>query len=190
MTANISSNSFATARSSYKDIKERDVKPVVMSWLSAAQRELLDKHAPERLYAAEWPDAESGLRGRQIAAHRAADSGALRREPDAEDCAGPRAGGGAYPDAGHETDSSDAGPRRVSGASIIRKSNPSCSGNIRSICGDECEPQRRRSSFAKAIGGQWARRFDTDCTNCHDLREIYQTNQNSLSISLPNKTFS
>jgi len=35
--------------SSYKDIKEREVKPVVMSWLSHAQRELLDKHAPERL---------------------------------------------------------------------------------------------------------------------------------------------
>jgi len=34
---------------SYKDIKERDVKPVVMSWLSHPQRELLDKHAPERL---------------------------------------------------------------------------------------------------------------------------------------------
>ena len=34
---------------SYKDIKEREVKPVVMSWLSDAQRQLLDKHAPERL---------------------------------------------------------------------------------------------------------------------------------------------
>jgi ATP-dependent helicase HrpB len=34
---------------SYKDIKERDVKPVVRSWLSQAQRELLDRHAPERL---------------------------------------------------------------------------------------------------------------------------------------------
>jgi ATP-dependent helicase HrpB len=34
---------------SYKDIKEREVKPVVMSWLSPPQRELLDKHAPERL---------------------------------------------------------------------------------------------------------------------------------------------
>ena len=34
---------------SYKDIKEREVKPVVMGWLSAAQRELLDKHAPERI---------------------------------------------------------------------------------------------------------------------------------------------
>jgi ATP-dependent helicase HrpB len=34
---------------SYKDIKEREVKPVVMSWLSAVQKELLDKHAPERL---------------------------------------------------------------------------------------------------------------------------------------------
>ncbi len=34
---------------SYKDIKEREVKPVVQSWLSGAQRALLDKHAPERL---------------------------------------------------------------------------------------------------------------------------------------------
>jgi ATP-dependent helicase HrpB len=34
---------------SYKDIKEREVMPVVASWLSRAQRELLDKHAPERL---------------------------------------------------------------------------------------------------------------------------------------------
>jgi ATP-dependent helicase HrpB len=34
---------------SYKDVKEREVKPVVASWLSPAQRELLDKHAPERL---------------------------------------------------------------------------------------------------------------------------------------------
>jgi ATP-dependent helicase HrpB len=34
---------------SYKDIKEREVKSVVISWLSQAQRELLDKHAPERL---------------------------------------------------------------------------------------------------------------------------------------------
>jgi len=34
---------------SYKDLKEREVKPVVTSWLSQTQRELLDKHAPERL---------------------------------------------------------------------------------------------------------------------------------------------
>ncbi|MDE3067620.1 MAG: ATP-dependent RNA helicase, partial [Verrucomicrobiota bacterium] len=34
---------------SYKEIKEREVKPVVMSWLSPSQRELLDRHAPERL---------------------------------------------------------------------------------------------------------------------------------------------
>jgi ATP-dependent helicase HrpB len=34
---------------SYKDIKECEVKPVVMSWLSQSQRGLLDKHAPERL---------------------------------------------------------------------------------------------------------------------------------------------
>jgi len=40
---------FCLGAVSYKDIKEREVKPVVMSWLSAAQKELLDKHAPERL---------------------------------------------------------------------------------------------------------------------------------------------
>jgi ATP-dependent helicase HrpB len=34
---------------SYKDIKEHEVKPLVMSWLSDAQRQLLEKHAPERL---------------------------------------------------------------------------------------------------------------------------------------------
>jgi ATP-dependent helicase HrpB len=34
---------------SFKDLKEREVKPVVMSWLSHPQRELLDRHAPERL---------------------------------------------------------------------------------------------------------------------------------------------
>ena len=33
----------------YKDIKDREVRPVVQSWLSHAQRELLDKHVPERL---------------------------------------------------------------------------------------------------------------------------------------------
>jgi ATP-dependent helicase HrpB len=33
----------------YKDIKDKPVKPIVKSWLSSAQQELLDKHAPERL---------------------------------------------------------------------------------------------------------------------------------------------
>jgi ATP-dependent helicase HrpB len=33
----------------YKDIKDKPVKPVVKSWLSFAQAELLEKHAPERL---------------------------------------------------------------------------------------------------------------------------------------------
>ncbi len=33
---------------SYKDIKDREVKLVVQSWLSKAQQELLEKHAPER----------------------------------------------------------------------------------------------------------------------------------------------
>ena len=34
---------------SAKDLKDCEVKPIVTSWLSAAQRQLLDKHAPERL---------------------------------------------------------------------------------------------------------------------------------------------
>jgi ATP-dependent helicase HrpB len=34
---------------SYKEIKDRQIKPLVQSWLSSAQKELLDKHAPERL---------------------------------------------------------------------------------------------------------------------------------------------
>jgi ATP-dependent helicase HrpB len=34
---------------SYKEVKERDVKPFVKSWLSISQRELLDKYAPERV---------------------------------------------------------------------------------------------------------------------------------------------
>ncbi|HYG36779.1 MAG TPA: ATP-dependent helicase C-terminal domain-containing protein, partial [Clostridia bacterium] len=33
----------------YKDIKDKPVKPIVKSWLSPAQADLLDKHAPERL---------------------------------------------------------------------------------------------------------------------------------------------
>lgn len=33
----------------YKDLKDKPVQPVVRSWLSAAQQELLDKHAPERV---------------------------------------------------------------------------------------------------------------------------------------------
>jgi ATP-dependent helicase HrpB len=35
--------------SSYKELKDRDVKSVVISWLSGTQRELLAKHAPERI---------------------------------------------------------------------------------------------------------------------------------------------
>jgi ATP-dependent helicase HrpB len=34
---------------SYKDIKDKPVKPVVKGWLSAPQQECVDKHAPERL---------------------------------------------------------------------------------------------------------------------------------------------
>jgi len=34
---------------SYKDIKDRQVKPVVKSWLSAAQHDLIEKYVPERV---------------------------------------------------------------------------------------------------------------------------------------------
>lgn len=34
---------------SFKDIKDREVKPVVQSWISGAQRDLVDKHMPERI---------------------------------------------------------------------------------------------------------------------------------------------
>jgi ATP-dependent helicase HrpB len=34
---------------SYKDFKDRDVKPVVQSWISWDQRQLIEKHAPERV---------------------------------------------------------------------------------------------------------------------------------------------
>ena len=43
-----SSSRFAW-RHGYKEIKERQVWPVVKSWLSAAQQEMLDKFAPERV---------------------------------------------------------------------------------------------------------------------------------------------
>jgi ATP-dependent helicase HrpB len=33
----------------YKDLKDKPVMPVVKSWLSAAQQEMVEKHAPERL---------------------------------------------------------------------------------------------------------------------------------------------
>jgi ATP-dependent helicase HrpB len=40
---------FCLGSASYKEIKTRDVKPVVKSWLSAAARELVDKYVPERV---------------------------------------------------------------------------------------------------------------------------------------------
>jgi ATP-dependent helicase HrpB len=33
----------------YKEIRDKPVKPVVLGWLSHSQREMVDKHAPERL---------------------------------------------------------------------------------------------------------------------------------------------
>jgi ATP-dependent helicase HrpB len=34
---------------SYKDIKDKPVKPIVQTWLGQAQQQLMEKHAPERL---------------------------------------------------------------------------------------------------------------------------------------------
>ncbi|MCS6771089.1 MAG: ATP-dependent helicase HrpB [Kiritimatiellae bacterium] len=34
---------------SYKEIKDREIKPILMNWLTAEQRRLLDTHAPERI---------------------------------------------------------------------------------------------------------------------------------------------
>src|ERR1035437_290758 len=62
--------------------------------------------------SAEWPHAEGGLRGNRLAAYFIAHSGALRRDPDAEDCAGPRAGAGSHSDAGYEADTNHTRPCR------------------------------------------------------------------------------
>lgn len=40
---------FCHGATGYKDIKDKPVKPFVRGWLSSAQQELVDKHAPERL---------------------------------------------------------------------------------------------------------------------------------------------
>ena len=40
---------FCLGSASYRDLKELDVRSAVKSWLSAAQRGLLDQHAPERI---------------------------------------------------------------------------------------------------------------------------------------------
>jgi ATP-dependent helicase HrpB len=41
---------FCLGSLSFKDLKDRDVAPEVLSWLSYEQRHLLDKHAPERVH--------------------------------------------------------------------------------------------------------------------------------------------
>ncbi len=45
----------------YKDIKEREVKPVVMSWLSHAQTRIARQTRAGTIDAAERPHAEGGL---------------------------------------------------------------------------------------------------------------------------------
>jgi ATP-dependent helicase HrpB len=62
---------------SYKDIKEREVKPMVMSWLSPAQRELLDKHAPERLTLPNGRTPKVNYESGKSAVHLAAHPGTV-----------------------------------------------------------------------------------------------------------------
>ena len=61
----------------YKDIKEMPVKPLVKSWLSPAQQDLLEKHAPGAAHAGERPRAQGQLRSRRSASHRRAHPGTL-----------------------------------------------------------------------------------------------------------------
>ena len=65
-----------------------------------------------KIVITEQSHAKSELRKWQIAVHLTADSGTLRREPNAEDRDGARAGGRPHFDTGHETHSTDARPRQ------------------------------------------------------------------------------
>src|ERR1035437_7910614 len=62
--------------------------------------------------AAERPHAKGRLRGNRLAAYFVAHPGALRRDPDAEDCNGAGAGAGSHSDTGHEADPDYARPRQ------------------------------------------------------------------------------
>src|ERR1035441_5135778 len=53
---------------------------------------------------------EGDLRSDRLAAYFVAHPGTLRRDPDAEDCAGARAGAGSHSDSGHEADTDYARP--------------------------------------------------------------------------------
>ena len=94
---------------SYKDIKEREVKPVVMSWLSEAQRQLLDKHAPERLTLpnGRTPKVNYENGKSPFISLRIQELYDVNQTPKHRP--GPRAGDGSHPDAGHEAGSGDAG---------------------------------------------------------------------------------
>src|ERR1017187_10033204 len=60
--------------------------------------------------AAERPHAKGRLRGNRLAAYFVAHPGTLRRDPDAEDCAGACPGAGSHSDSGHEPDTEYARP--------------------------------------------------------------------------------
>ena len=65
---------------SYKDLKDREVKPVVKSWLSPAQRDLLDKYAPERVTLSNGRTPKVSYEDGWPAVHFAAYPGIVRRE--------------------------------------------------------------------------------------------------------------
>ena len=60
---------------SYKEIKEREVKPVVMAWLSEAQRGVAGQARTGASDAGERPSAEGGLRSNRFAAYFVAHPG-------------------------------------------------------------------------------------------------------------------
>ena len=95
---------------SYKDIKEREVKPVVMSWLSEAQRGLLDKHAPERLTLpnGRTPKVAYEATGSPYISLRIQELYDVTQTPKI--ATGACAGAGSHSDSGHEADPDYTGP--------------------------------------------------------------------------------
>ena len=122
---------------SYKDIKERESETAGDVMAVRCATAVAGQARAGTVDAAERPHAQGDLRSDRLAAHRPPHPGTLRCDPDAEDCDGTGAGGGAHPDAGNEIRSRSRKTWRISGANIIRASNPSCNGNIRNTCGDE-----------------------------------------------------
>jgi len=119
----------------YKDIKEREVRPLVMSWLSGTQRELLDKHAPERL------TLPNGRTPRVVYEDGKPPHIALRIQELYDVNQTPKIAMGRVPVLVHIlTPGMKPVQSRRTGRLLARtlsRLNPSCSGNIRSTCGGE-----------------------------------------------------